>query len=150
MMPLRGVRILVVDDSGETRELTRTLLEQRGAQVRVAEDGAAALLAMDQACPDLILCDLMMPLMDGWEFALRVRSRADGDHARLVAFSGLTDTPSLLRAWAVGFDAFLEKPLDLAKLEAVAERFLVGPRRDRRPRKADPRVLPPPRRHSTR
>ena len=149
-MPLRGVRILVVDDSGETRELTRTLLEQRGAQVRVAEDGAAALLAIDQECPDLILCDLVMPLMDGWEFARPRPLEGRGDRARLVALSGLTDATSLLRAWAVGFDAFLEKPLDLAKLEAVAERFLVGPRRDRRPRKADPRVLPPPRRHAER
>ena len=149
-MPLRGIRTLVVDDNGETRELTRMLLEQRGAQVRVAEDGAAALLALDEACPDLILCDLVMPLMDGWEFARRVRSRVECDHTRLVAFSGLTDTASLLRAWAVGFDAFLEKPLDLAKLEAVAERFLVGARRGRRRRKAAPRVLPPPRRHAGR
>jgi CheY-like chemotaxis protein len=126
MMPLRGARILVVDDNGETRELTRTLLEDRGARVRLAEDGAAALLVIDRECPDLIVCDLMIPLMDGWEFARRVRSRPECDRARLVAFSGLTDTASLVRAWAVGFDAFLQKPLDLAQLEAVAERFLVG------------------------
>ena len=71
MKPLRGVHILVVDDDGEKRELTRTLLEERGARVRLAEDGAAALLAVDRECPDLIVCDLMMPLMDGWEFAPR-------------------------------------------------------------------------------
>ena len=132
MKTLDGVRILVVDDSGETRQVTRTLLEERGARVRLAEDGAAALLAIDHECPDLIVCDLMMPLMDGWELARRIRSRPDCNNARLVAFSGLTDTASLVRAWAVGFDAFLPKPLDLDQLEAVARRFLAGTRRARR------------------
>ena len=134
MKSLHGVRILVVDDNGETREVTRRLLEERGARVRLAEDGATALLAIDHECPDLIVCDLMMPLMDGWEFARRVRSRAECNQARLVAFSGLTDTASLVRAWAVGFDAFLQKPLDLAQLEAVAQRFLAGRPRARRRR----------------
>jgi CheY-like chemotaxis protein len=76
--------------------------------------------------PDLILCDLVMPLMDGWELARRVRSRSECNRARLVAMTGFTDTASLVRAWAVGFDAYLHKPLDLAELEAVAARFLVG------------------------
>jgi twitching motility two-component system response regulator PilH len=66
-MPLRGVKILVVEDHRDSRELVRKMLEYRGALVTEAADGDEALRRVAEDCPDLILCDLMMPRMDGYE-----------------------------------------------------------------------------------
>ena len=131
-MSLRGLDILLIEDDGGVQETMRALLEARGARVRVAPNGEAGLLALDEGCPDLILCDLVMPIVDGWEVARSVRQRPDCSHVRLIALTGLGETESYVRTWAVGFDAHLQKPLKLEELEAVAERLLVGsPKRTR-------------------
>jgi two-component system CheB/CheR fusion protein len=126
-MHLRGVHVLLVEDNADHRELGRALLAHLGARVDVAEDGERALEKMREECPDLVLCDLLMPYMDGYAFARRVRRIADCAHVRLVALTSLHDDTAYIRTWSAGFDAHLEKPITLAKLNGIAERFLLGP-----------------------
>ena len=136
-MPLKGVSALIVEDHADHRELARVLLTHLGARVDVAEDGKQGLEKIRQGCPDLVLCDLVMPEMDGYEVARQVRRIPECAHARLVALTAFRDDPAYLRSWSAGFDAHLEKPITLAKLNAIAERFLLGrpaprPRRRRK------------------
>jgi CheY-like chemotaxis protein len=71
--PLRGRKILVVEDDHDGREVIRRLLELLGAQVVVAADGLEALVRLESLQPDAVLCDLGMPIVDGIEFARRMR-----------------------------------------------------------------------------
>ena len=125
-MHLGGVHVLLVEDDPDHRELGRVLLTHLGARVDVAEDGERALEKMRQESPDLVLCDLLMPHMDGYAFARRVRRITDCAHVRLVALTSLRDDTAYIRTWSAGFDAHLEKPITLAKLHGIAERFLLG------------------------
>ena len=75
-----------------------------------------------------------MPEMDGYEVARRVRRIAECAHARLVAVTALRDETAYVQSWNAGFDAHLEKPLTLAKLKGIAERFPLG-RPGSRPRR---------------
>jgi CheY-like chemotaxis protein len=125
-MPLSGVKILVVEDHPDSREVARRMLAFRGALVTVAADGAEALRKIAKDRPDLILCDLMMPHMDGYEVAQRVRRMPECAHVRLVALTALTDEMAYFRTWTVGYDAYLEKPISFEKLEAMAQGFLFG------------------------
>ena len=143
---LRGVKILVVEDHPDNRELTRQMLAHLGALVTVAADGAEALREIARECPDLILCDLVMPVLDGYELAQRVRRMPECARVRLVALTALRDTTAWFRTWSVGYDAHLEKPLSFEKLERIADQVLLecpkpprssSKRRPKRSRKAN-------------
>ena len=143
-MSLEGVSVLVVEDHADHRELARALLTHLGARVDVAEDGQQGLQKIRKDCPNLVLCDLLMPEMDGYEVARRVRRIAKCAHARLVAVTALRDEAAYVLSWNAGFDAHLEKPLTLAKLNGIAERFPFGrsASRQRRLRKVEPPIRP--------
>ena len=76
-MPLRGVTVLVVEDDPDSREVTGLLLQHLGASVVTVESGDRGLAAVLLHQPDLVLVDLVMPGMDGFEFARRIRSDRD-------------------------------------------------------------------------
>ena len=126
-MPLRGIKVLVVEDDQDHRELARILLTDLGADVTVAANGEEGLrrLIVD-GCPDLILCDLRMPGMDGFTFARELREYSPCRHVRLVAFTAVRDPVAYLRTWIAGFDAHLEKPLTPEKLDDLSARLLSG------------------------
>ena len=108
-MPLRGLSVLVVEDDRDHRELARDMLTALGARVTVAvngEDGVKRLIK--DGCPDLIFCDLRMPVMDGYDFAREVRTHAPCRHARLVALTAIRDPVAYTRTWSAGYDAHLE------------------------------------------
>ena len=126
-MPLRGVSVLVVEDDRDHRDLARDMLTALGARVTVAvngEDGVKRLIA--DGCPDLVLCDLRMPVMDGFEFAREVRTHSPCRQVRLVALTAIRDPIAYTRTWSAGYDAHLEKPLTVEKLEDLAARLLSG------------------------
>jgi CheY-like chemotaxis protein len=110
-MPLRGVSVLIVEDHADHRELARALLAHLGARVDVAEDGQQGLEKIRKNRPNLVLCDLVMPEMDGYEVARRVRLIAGCAHAHLVALTALRDDPAYVRSWSAGFDAHLRSRL---------------------------------------
>jgi signal transduction histidine kinase/CheY-like chemotaxis protein len=104
--------ILLVEDTEDSLEATRLMLEVLGANVLAARDGLEALDVMAIHRPDVVLCDLRMPRMDGFEF-LRELCRIQGaDHAPVVAVSGLVSKSDHERTEAAGFEGHLNKPFD--------------------------------------
>jgi CheY-like chemotaxis protein len=110
--PLVDLTILVVEDTEDSRDATRMILEFLGAEVLAAKDGIEALAVMATSSPDLVLCDLRMPRMDGFEFVREVSRIYGEDHPPVVAVSGLASKSDLQRTQAAGFDGHLNKPFD--------------------------------------
>ena len=110
---MKDERILVVDDDESIRQVVSLFLEDEGFDVRTVANGKAALDIVDDFKPGIILLDLRMPVMDGFEFANRYRA-APGPHAPIVAFVA-TLHPEQDRE-RIGAASLLEKPFDLEDL----------------------------------
>jgi CheY-like chemotaxis protein/anti-sigma regulatory factor (Ser/Thr protein kinase) len=105
--PFHDLTILLVEDTEDSLDATRIMLEVLGAEVLVARDGIEALDVMATSSPDLVLCDLRMPRMDGFEF-LRELCRIQGrDHPPVVAVSGLVSQFDHQHTQAAGFEGWL-------------------------------------------
>ena len=103
--------VLVVDDEAIMRLLARTTLEQAGFAVEEAEDGQAGLAAFERLQPDLVLLDVMMPILDGFEACEALRKLEGGEHAPVLMMTGLDDSDSINRAYQVGATDFIAKPI---------------------------------------
>lgn len=137
---LDGITVLVVDDNPDARAIISQMLEPLGARVLLARDGSEALGMLRNAAPDVILCDLLMPRMDGFELSERIRRDPRRARVPLVAVTALGSAPDYLQTWEAGFDAHISKPIDDRELASVvrllARRGRVPPRpaaRRRRP-----------------
>jgi len=119
-MPLRDVTVLVVEDDPDSREITGLLLQHLGARVVTVENGDRGLAAVVLHQPDLVLVDLLMPEMDGFEFARRIRRDPKYRRVRLVALTGLRDEASVLKTWSIGFDGHLMKPVTVEGLDLLS------------------------------
>jgi CheY-like chemotaxis protein len=111
--------VLVVDDDDAIRDTVRAILEDEGYAVREAPDGAAALAAIDRESPCLVLLDMRMPVVDGWQVAAALQQR----EAR-VPIAVMTAARDAQRWCAeVGGAACLAKPFDMDDVLAVVARF---------------------------
>ena len=119
-MPLRDVTVLVVEDDPDSRETTGLLLQHLGARVVTVENGDRGLAAVVLHQPDLVLVDLLMLEMDGFEFARRIRRDPKYRRVRLVALTGLRDEASVLKTWSIGFDGHLMKPVTVEGLDLLS------------------------------
>jgi signal transduction histidine kinase/CheY-like chemotaxis protein len=120
----RPLRILVAEDNAVNQLVVRRLLEKRGHRVEIAHDGAEAVAAATDAAFDVILMDLEMPLMDGWEATTAIRAREASLGARRVPIVALTAHAMKghdARCREAGMDAYITKPLDIGALDAVLE-----------------------------
>jgi CheY-like chemotaxis protein len=125
--PLRERTILLIEDDDDSREVFRLRLESLGAHVLVAADGLAGLWQMaGQPFANAVLCDLTMPIMDGPEFARRVRLDPRYRRVLLVAVTGRGSDADVLQTWRAGFDAHLVKPVSDEALRAFARRVAGG------------------------
>ncbi|HEX9735470.1 MAG TPA: response regulator [Thermoanaerobaculia bacterium] len=113
------LRILLVEDEQDVREATGTLLESWGHDVEVAASGAEALAAVRRLPPDVVLLDVGLPDMDGYEIAARIRADAAAGAVRMVAITGFGQEKDGARAQAAGFDVHLVKPATPEKLKQV-------------------------------
>lgn len=114
-----GLRVLVVDDNEDAADMLGEALRALGCEVRIANDGVAALEAAGELDPELALVDIGLPAMDGYELADRLRkSTPFGERVRLVAVTGYGQRSDRERAAEAGFDAHLVKPV---QLDVVAE-----------------------------
>jgi signal transduction histidine kinase len=104
--------VLVVDDEPANRELLRDLLEARGFDVREARDGHTALAALELDLPDVVLLDVMMPGMDGFEVCRHIRQNERTKHLPVLMVTALADRASRLRGISEGATDFLSKPID--------------------------------------
>jgi DNA-binding response OmpR family regulator len=107
-----GKRVLVVDDDPDIRELLFTALEDEGFEVVPAGNGLEALAIIKTFRPDVIVLDLMMPVMDGWQFANELRAR--DEDIPLVLLSAARDLKT--HAKALSAADIIEKPFDLSEL----------------------------------
>jgi excisionase family DNA binding protein len=115
--PARGTPVvLVVDDDDRLREFIRVNLEMDGYAVREAANAEEGLSALDEEPPDLILLDVMMPGMDGWQMLRRVQDRHGVGTIPVIMFSGKVDEDTERRAAEEGAQAFLGKPFDPQQL----------------------------------
>ena len=119
--------ILVVDDDRAIREVVADILESADYRVRTASNGAEALDQIRVESPAAVLLDLMMPIMDGWEFLERCRRRQACAELPVAIMSAAHDA-----AWAaskLGVQGYLTKPFELDAVLAVVDRLATGVRR---------------------
>ncbi|HWG54917.1 MAG TPA: response regulator [Gaiellaceae bacterium] len=107
-----GPLVLIVDDDDRIREYVRVNLEAEGYIVREAANAEEGLAALDEEPPDLILLDVMMPRVDGWEMLRRVQERHGVGSIPVIMFSGKVDDRSADEATARGAQGFIGKPFD--------------------------------------
>jgi CheY-like chemotaxis protein len=105
---LRGIDILLVDDEKESRRMVTAVLRAAGANVVAVEKASAALSAIEEHRPHLVITDIAMPDIDGYAFTRTLREREQGDHLKVVALSAFPPSPEKKS----GFDAYLSKPID--------------------------------------
>jgi len=114
--PKGGPLVLLVDDDERVRELVRINLEFEGYSVREAADANEGLAAIDEAKPDLVLLDVMMPQVDGWEMLRRMQELYGVGAIPVVMFSSQVDEQAEDQATSRGAQAFVGKPFDLQQL----------------------------------
>ncbi|MFY8349950.1 ATP-binding SpoIIE family protein phosphatase [Pseudoalteromonas sp. SSM20] len=112
------MKILVVDDQELNRNLLRFMLEQEQHQVALAVDGEEALTVFDEFAPDLVLLDVVMPKMDGFEVAPLLKAKSAEVYLPIIFITALDDKSSLEKCLQVGGDDFLNKPFDKVILSA--------------------------------
>jgi CheY-like chemotaxis protein len=112
-------RVLLVEDIEDTAELTAEYLESVGYDVTVARDGPAALDAAASASPEIVLLDIGLPGMDGYEVARRLREDDAGGAAVLIALTGYGQEEDRKRSREAGFAHHLTKPFEPAELERL-------------------------------
>jgi signal transduction histidine kinase len=114
-----GLRILIVDDNVDAADILAILLEQDGHQIRVAHTGPDGLIAAAELQPHVVLLDLGLPGIDGYEVARRLRADRSIARPLLVAVSGWGSEQDRTAAHAAGFDHHLVKPVDHARLASL-------------------------------
>jgi signal transduction histidine kinase len=119
-----GLEILVVDDNPDVVETTSMLLQAWGHRTFSAHDGASGLALLASETPHVVLMDLGMPRIDGFEMARRIRELPGGKDVKLIAISGWGQPADRERALAVGIDEHLVKPVDPARLREVLDRIV--------------------------
>jgi signal transduction histidine kinase/CheY-like chemotaxis protein len=115
------LRILIVDDSPDAVTTMKLLLDVRGHDTRTASTGPKALAAFDEFHPHVILLDIGMPEMDGYEIAKRLRKSEDGDQVKIIATTGYGRDEDRHRATEAGFDYYLTKPVNFRTLEELLQ-----------------------------
>jgi CheY-like chemotaxis protein len=119
---LDGLKVLVVDDEPDTRELLKAGLGQCGAEVTTAGSAAEALAAISSGAPDLLISDIGMPEEDGYELIRRVRGlpAEGGGRVPAIALTAYARTEDRLQALRAGYEMHVPKPVEMAELVAVA------------------------------
>jgi signal transduction histidine kinase len=127
---LRGLRVLVVEDEGDTRDILDVLLRESGAEVEAVPDAETAMQAMQSRPPDVLISDIGMPEMDGYDLIRQVRRLSPDAGGRvpaiaLTAFAHGSDHREALRA---GYDRHLAKPVDAVTLTRTVRDVVYAPR----------------------
>src|SRR5262245_38315170 len=109
-------KVLLVDDEPDNIEVVAESLEFYGMTVKTAENGQVALDALKEFSPDLILLDLSMPVMDGWQTLRNLKSNPETQSIPVLALSAHAILGDKERAIAVGFDGYMTKPVSVPTL----------------------------------
>jgi CheY-like chemotaxis protein len=117
-----SLRVLVVDDNADAAQMLAALLEVQGHAVSVEYDARGALARARSEQPDVLLLDIGLPDMDGYELARRLRAQPENANATLVALTGYGQNQDRDEARQAGFDHYLVKPADLNEVNEVLAR----------------------------
>jgi CheY-like chemotaxis protein len=117
------VRILVVDDDPTILRLLQVNLEMEGHEVLTAGDGHEALVRLREGAPEVVLLDVMMPGLDGWQVCERIRADPDLATTPVVILSARAQQSDLERGAQAGADAYITKPFDPLELVELVERL---------------------------
>lgn len=117
-------RVLIVDDEANIVASLEFLMRQKGYDVRVAGNGVEALAAVADFNPDLMLLDVMMPQMSGYDVCQKVRAGPDGHRVKIVMVSAKGREVEVSKGLAVGADAYVTKPFSTRDLVAQIQELL--------------------------
>ncbi len=119
-----AARILVVDDDQDTLKLLRLILESSGLMPVLTENGREALLAIREQPPDLVLCDILMPELDGYETLVAIRADPATQALPVLMLSALGQEQDVQRALEAGANGYIVKPFSLRRLLAAISEHL--------------------------
>jgi two-component system, cell cycle response regulator DivK len=119
-------RILIVEDDEMNRDSLRRLLRRRGFEILVAVDGAQGVEVAQAETPDLILMDMSLPVIDGWEATRRLKASPETSSTPIVALTAHAMASDHDRALAAGCDDYDTKPIDLDRLLLKIHALLAG------------------------
>ncbi len=147
---MTGERILVVDDEANIVDLARLYLEREGFRVEAASDGAQALERIREQQPDLVVLDIMLPEVDGFEVCRRVRAESD---LPIIMLTARDDDVDKIVGLELGADDYMTKPFNprelVARVKAILRRAERAPRREERALQVGDVLVDPARREVT-
>lgn len=121
---MTDISVLVVDDDPNALDIVRTFLESKGYTVATAKDGNEALAQLEDVNPALVLLDVMMPGMDGWEVARVIKNHPSFGNTRVVMLTARSDFADKHEGLRAGADDYIVKPIQLSELGERVERNL--------------------------
>ncbi|MDP9266923.1 MAG: response regulator [Acidobacteriota bacterium] len=116
------MNILVAEDNAANRELLREALGMKGHSVTEAENGEEALARLEEFAPDMILLDIQMPKLDGYEVIRRIRLDERWQKLKVIALTAFAMRGEQEKALAAGFDGYVSEPITLSVLWAEIEK----------------------------
>lgn len=122
-MPASNYRILIVDDLVDNLFLMQTVLEAEGYEVEVADNGRLAVAMVEATPPDLILLDVMMPEMNGYEVTQQIRQMQEIPYIPILLVTAYAE-PKAIEGLNLGANDFIRKPIDFDELMARVRAFL--------------------------
>jgi len=122
----QGKKIMAVDDERHIVRLIQVNLERAGYQVVTAFDGPEALKKVETDRPDLIVLDIMMPKMDGFEVLKRLQANPETREIPVIMLTAKAQDADVFRGWASGVSAYLTKPFNPLELLTFVKRILSG------------------------
>jgi CheY-like chemotaxis protein len=124
MPSLNGLYVLVVDDHSGARDILKVGLQHQGAIVYVAPSAPEAILMLSTVVPDVIITDLTMPPMDGYEFLAELKNSPVWRHIPIIAMTGFAEIHEERKVRAAGFADYILKPVDPGALAAAIVRVI--------------------------
>jgi len=121
-------KVLVVDDHSPTVQLIRTALEGMDMEVRTATNGAECLLAVDQERPELIILDVMMPVMDGFQTLQVLQESEENAEIPVIMLTARSSDRDVAHGWRSGVTSYLTKPFSIDQLVTLVQRILESTR----------------------
>ncbi len=109
-LDITGMEIMIVDDKPENIDVLRKTIEGEGFKISFALDGATALKLLEKSMPDLILLDIMMPVMGGFEICKRLKANPDTCDIPVIFLSAKTDTDDIAKGFKLGAADYITKP----------------------------------------
>jgi len=117
-------KILLIEDDELNRDMLSRRLRKRGFEVVVAEDGALGVALTASEAPDLVLMDMSLPVLNGWDATRRLKAQPATRHIPIIALTAFAMSGDREQALAAGCDDYDTKPIDLSRLLEKIERFV--------------------------